>query len=337
MAMRNHYFFLMMAVLLFGGGAGFGQAVAGKLAFDVATVRPSAPLDFAKLAADMQAGKMPRMGAHVDASRAEYNYMTLKELIANAYKVKGYQVTGPDWLGSERFDISASMPDGAQKDDAPAMLQTLLEERFKLTLHRDTQEHPVLALVIGKGGPKLKESPAPPAPIADDVPLKPGEMKMDGPDGPIRSTPNPDGSTTINMGSKGVMTRRMDPETQSLKLDSSMMTMAGFAEMLTNVMQMTGGGRQVVDMTGLKGNYQVSVEIALADLMAMGRAMGYSGGGPAGSGGGSNAAPASTASDPSGNSTLYESVEKLGLKLESRKAPVEQLVVDHMEKAPTEN
>ena len=72
------------------------------------------------------------------------------------------------------------------------------------------------------------------------------------------------------MGSKGVMTRRMDPETQSLKLDSSMMTMAGFAEMLTNVMQMTGGGRQVVDMTGLKGNYQVSVEIALADLMAMG-------------------------------------------------------------------
>jgi uncharacterized protein (TIGR03435 family) len=338
MTFRSFLFVLSVGLLLPGGKAGFGQTVAGKLSFDVATVRPSAPLDMAKLAADMQSGKMPRFGPHVDTSRADYTYMTLKELIANAYKVKAYQVTGPDWLGSERFDISASMPDGARKDDAPAMLQSLLEERFKLTLHRDTQEHPVLALVVAKGGPKLKESPAPAAPIADDAPLKPGEMKMDGPDGPIRVTRNADGTTTMNMGAKGTVTQKMDMSTQTLELDSSMVTMAGFADMLTTVLQMGGGGgRQVVDMTGLKGNYQVSVAISLADLIATARAQGMAVGAPGGGGGSAETAPASAASDPSGSSTIFASVEKLGLKLESRKAPVEQLVIDHMEKTPSEN
>jgi uncharacterized protein (TIGR03435 family) len=342
MTMRNHFFFLLTAFFLVAVGSGFGQAgqaAPGKLSFDVATVRPSAPLDMAKMAADMQAGKMPRFGPHVDASRAEFTYMSLKELIAFAYKVKTYQVTGPDWLGSDRFDIGATMAEGASKDDAPAMLQTLLEDRFKLAIHRDTQEHPVLALVVGKGGPKLKESPAPTAPIADDAPLKPGEMKMEGPDGPIRMTRNADGSTTMNMGAKGTVTQRMDMTTQSLEMDSSMVTMAGFADMLTTVMQMGGGGgRQVVDMTGLKGNYQVSLVISLADLIATARAQGMAGGASAGNGGGTNAAPASAASDPSGgSSTVFASVEKLGLKLESRKAPVEQLVVDHMEKTPSDN
>ena len=60
--------------------------------------KPSPPLDMAKLAAEMQAGRMPRFGPHVDASQAEYIYMSLKDLIANAYKVKGYQITGPAWL-----------------------------------------------------------------------------------------------------------------------------------------------------------------------------------------------------------------------------------------------
>ena len=54
----------------------------------------------AKLAANMQAGQMPRFGAHIDGSRADYTYMSLKDLIANAYSVKPYQVSGPDWLAT---------------------------------------------------------------------------------------------------------------------------------------------------------------------------------------------------------------------------------------------
>ena len=324
-------------LLLFAAAVTPAQTPAGNLSFDVATVKPSAPLDMAKLAADMQAGKMPRLGAHIDASRAEYTYMTLKDLIASAYKVKAYQITGPMWLASTRFDIVANFPAGASKDDAPAMLQALLKDRFKLAVHRETQEHPVLGLVIGKGGPKLKESPAAAEPIAEDAPLKPGEMKIDGPDGPIRMTRNADGSITMNMGAKGIVTQRVDTQAQTVHMESNMVTMDGFADMLTSVMQMGGAGsRQVVDMTELKGNYQVAVDISLADIMSMVRAQGMDMPMPK-AGGAVDGSAAPVASDPSGGSTAYASVEKLGLKLEPRKANVEQLVVDSAEKTPTEN
>jgi hypothetical protein len=68
-----------VGVLFFAAGLSFGQTAAGKPAFEVASVRPSAPLDMQKLAAQMQAGTLPRMGAHVDGSRAEYDYMSLKD------------------------------------------------------------------------------------------------------------------------------------------------------------------------------------------------------------------------------------------------------------------
>jgi len=287
--------------------------------------------------AEMQAGRMPKFGPHVGASQAEYTFMSLKDLIALAYKVKAYQVTGPDWLATERFDILAKMPDGATKDDAPAMLQALLEDRFKLTVHRDTQEHPVLGLVVGKGGLKLKESTIAALPIDEDAPLKPGEMKMDTPDGPARMTRNPDGSGTVNMGTKGTFTQKMDG--QNLRIEASTITMAGFADMLTQMMQIGGAStRQVVDMTGLKGNYQAAVELSMADLIASARAAGVDVPGPGGPGSGAaDAAAAATPSDPSGGATVYESVQRLGLKLENRKAPIEQLIVDHAEKAPTDN
>ena len=332
-------FAISASALLFATGLAFGQTAPAKLTFDVASVRMSAALDPVKVQADMQAGKMPKFGPRIDASRAEYNYMSLKELIANAYGVKLYQVTGPDWLVTQRFDIIATMPDGSSKDDAPKMLQSLLEERFKLEAHRDNQEHPVLALVVGKGGPKMKESTGTAAPIDEAAPLNPGEMKMDTPEGPARITRNSDGSATINLGAKGIITQRMDAQTQTLHLESTLVTMDGFAEMLTNLMQMGGsGGKQVVDMTDLKGNYQIAVDVSLADLMAMMRAQGMNmpGGGGGGAGGGTGAGPA-TASDPTGGSTVFESVQKLGLKLEQRKAKVEQVVVDHAEKMPTEN
>jgi len=291
----------------------------------------------AKMQAEMQAGRMPKFGPHVGASQAEYTFMSLKDLIALAYKVKAYQVTGPDWLATERFDILAKMPDGATKDDAPAMLQALLEDRFKLTVHRDTQEHPVLGLVVGKGGLKLKQSTIAALPIDEDAPLKPGEMKMDTPDGPARMTRNPDGSGTVNMGTKGTFTQKMDG--QNLRIEASTITMAGFADMLTQMMQIGGAStRQVVDMTGLKGNYQAAVELSMADLIASARAAGVDVPGPGGPGSGvADAAAAATPSDPSGGATVYESVQRLGLKLESRKAPIEQLIVDHAEKAPTDN
>lgn len=326
------------------GIATFMAALAGgalsqtRQGFEVATIRPSAPLDMVKMAADMQAGKMPRMGAHVDGARADYLYMTLRDLMALGYGVKPYQVTGPDWIKTQRFDIAAKIPEGVKKDDAPAMLRALLEERFKMTTHKSTEEHPVLALVVGKGGPKLKESATQPKPIDESVPLKAGEMTTEGPDGPVRMSVSRDGHATVNMGAKGVMNYGMNPATQSLHLEGDMITMSGFADMLTQFSQMGGGGgRRVVDMTGLTGHYEVAMDFALADLLQMARAAGIAL--PAGVGGGPAAAgPADAASDPGGAaSSITTAVQALGLRLETRKAPVEQLVIDRVEKTPTEN
>src|SRR5665213_2902282 len=150
--------------------AAFAQT---KPAFEVASIKPSAPLDMAKMAAAMQNGQMPKIGAHVDADRAEYTYLDLKSLISLAYGVKPYQITGPDWMANTRFDIVAKLPDKATKADAPKMLQTLLEDRFGLTFHRTTAEHPVLALVVGKGGPKMKASAEAPVAIDENTPLAP--------------------------------------------------------------------------------------------------------------------------------------------------------------------
>jgi uncharacterized protein (TIGR03435 family) len=316
--------------------AATAQPSTAHVEFDVATVKPAAPPDFQRMAADIQAGKMPKLGPHIDASRAEFNYMSLKDLIVYAYTVKPYQVDGPSWLNDQRFDIEATIPDGNTKDQAPAMMQALLADRFKLTVHRDNEEHKVLALVVGKSGPKMKESPAPPTPAEANTPAKPGETKVDTPDGPMKITRNGDGSMKIDMGARGTMTEKLDMTTQSLHIESSMVTMDGFADMLTNMMQMGGaGGPQVVNMTGLKGNYQVTLDLALADLMAMARASGMSLPG-AGGGGAQAEAPANAASDPSGaGQGVYSSVEQMGLKLEERKATVERLIVDHAEKAPS--
>jgi len=305
--------------------------------FEVASIKPAAPLDMAKIAAGVQAGQMPKLGPHVDQARAEYTYMSLKELIVLAYKVKPFQVTGPDWMASQRFDIVAKLPDGASKDDAPKMLQALLEERFKLAVHRESKEHPVLALVVGKAGPKLKESPEASAPIDENAPLKPGEMKVETGEGTVRVTVGKDGSASMNMGAKGTVTYKMDPATRSMHLEASKVTMAGFADMLTQISQsIGGGGPQVVDMTELKGNYQVALDLSLEDLMGMARAAGADVPMPAGGGPG-RGSPAPAASDPSGSSSVFAAVQALGLKLERRKAVLEQLVVDHVEKSPTEN
>ena len=302
----------------------------GQTAFEVATVKPAAPLDMAKIAAAVQSGQAPKLGPHVDHLRAEYTYMPMRDLIALAYNLKAYQVSGPDWLATTRFDIQATMPEGSTKESAPAMLQALLKERFKLVAHPSMEERPVLALTVGKSGPKLKPAAQAPAPLDENTPLLPGEMKMDSVDGPMRVKVNPDGSSTINMGVKGIITQKMDPQTRTLHIQSSAVTMAGFADMLTRVMQMGGeSSRQVVDMTDLKGYYETNLELSLAELMAMVKANGID----------LPTRPGGEPIDPgqSEGRTVLESIQALGLKLEARKASVPRLIIDNVTKTPTEN
>lgn len=316
-------------------GALWAQA---KVAFEVASIKPSAPLDMAKMAAGIQSGQMPQIGAHVTDAQANFTYMSLRELVIWAYSLKPYQVQGPDWMANQRFDIIAKLPDGAMKEQAPQMLQSLLEDRFKLAAHRESKDRPVLALVVGKGGPKLKESSVVPKALDETAPLGPGQMSMNTAQGPARMTIGKDGAASIDMGEKGTMRFRVDPGTMTMHLDGQGVTMEGFAEMLTQFGQMQAGAagadrKQIVDMTGVKGYYDVTLDFSLADLIAMARAAGVNVPGGAGAPG----APADQASEPSGTSSLTEAVKAMGLNLENRSAVTEQLVVDHLEKTPTEN
>jgi uncharacterized protein (TIGR03435 family) len=329
--------------------AAFAQQTASvPRTFDVATVKPSAPLDQAKLMADMQAGKMPNFGAHLDGLRAEYIYMSLHDLIVYAYGVKPYQVVGPDWLSSERFDVVARLPDGSSKDDAPAMLKALLADRFKLTAHLEDKDMAVYALVVGKDGPKLKDSPENP-PIDESASLKPGEQKQDLPDGPAIVSGSPtQGQATVNMGERGVFLEKINMQTQAVDIDGKGVAMPGFIDMVNQIMQIGGpGSKMVVDRTQLKGHYEVSLELSLTELIAAAQRSGVDmgGAGAGGPGAGGAGAPgmggggAAEASDPGGGggSTVSASLEKLGLKLEPSRAAVQQLIVDHAEKTPTEN
>jgi uncharacterized protein (TIGR03435 family) len=300
--------------------AAFAQT---KPSFEVATIKPAAPLDQAKILAALQGGGKLPVGATVDAHRAEYLYLDLKTLMTYAYGVKPYQISGPDWMTATRFDIVAKLPDGSVKSDASKMLQSLLEDRFKLTFHRTTGEHQVLALVAaGKNGLKLKTSAATPVAIDENAPLKPGELKTEGPEGLVKTSVDlKNGSSVVDMGLKGKMAYHVDPATQSIHIDFSMMTMGGLADMLTQLFTQiggpTGGGRQVVDMTGIQGNYDATIEISLLDILAMARNAGVDLGAnlPNGAGG----APG-VASDPGGDSTLMDAAKSMGLKLESRKS-----------------
>jgi uncharacterized protein (TIGR03435 family) len=309
-----------------------------KMEFEVASVKPAEQLDIGKMAAAMRAGQMPQIGARVDGQEARYTYMSMKQLVANAYGVKPYQVTGPDWINSERYDISAKIPDGASKDEAPQMLQSLLEERFKLVARRVDKQEPVLALVVAKGGEKMKESVDTPQALDANAPLQPGEMNINTPDGPARMTVGQNGTATMNMGAKGVVVYKVDPATQSIHMEASHLSMPGLVDMLNQFSQMQGPGtRQIVDKTGLKGNYQVGLDFSIMDLLNMARAAGIATPAMASRGPAPSGLPGDAASEPSGTSSLNEAVGGLGLKLENTNDTVQDIVVDSAEKTPTEN
>jgi len=82
----------------------------------------------------------------------------LSVVLAEAFKVKMDDIVGPSWLSADCFEIVASIPAGATRDQVPAMLQALLAERFKLATHKEARQRSGYALLMDKHGPKFKES-----------------------------------------------------------------------------------------------------------------------------------------------------------------------------------
>src|ERR1700736_6321462 len=130
-------------LVVFGAATAFAQD-APRPEFEVATIRPSAQSPQDGVTA----------GVRIDGAQIRCAFLTLKDYVGIAYRVKLYQISGPDWLASDRFDISATFPPGAPTSQLPEMMQSLIEDRFKVKIHREKKDLPVYVLEVAKGGPK---------------------------------------------------------------------------------------------------------------------------------------------------------------------------------------
>jgi uncharacterized protein (TIGR03435 family) len=288
------------------GGLTLRAQSAPPLKFEVASIRPAPDARSV-----IMAGGIPHSGTKIDGARVDIGSTNLRLLVMTAYGVRSQQISGPDWMASQRFDVLATMPAGATKEQLPEMLQALLAERFKLIARRVAREQDVFALVVGKGGLKMETAAADADFSASKEPLfkgTPGNAEglsgtINGPDGPMK--------LTVSDGGKWQ------------HFEFARATAKGLADGLTTML-----GKPVLDRTGLDGTYHAVMDIMSADTVDGARIL-QSAAGPANS-------PADAASEPGGDS-IFKAVEKLGLKLEPRKAPVEYIVIDHLEKTPTEN
>jgi uncharacterized protein (TIGR03435 family) len=324
------------------------QTPAPTPSFEVASIKPAEPQVMGRMMVGMRGG--PGSG---DPGQVTYNNISLRMLLMNAYGVKNFQITGPAWLDTERFDIVAKVPKGASKDDVKPMLQNLLAERFALTLHHESKDMQMYALVVGKHGSKLKESVE--QPVAADEPATESRGRSEGAP-PPPPPPPPDGAGGPGPGGPPMggrppdfpklpagrpgMYMMMSP--RGVRLVATMEPISALADMLGNQLQ-----HPVTDMTGLRGKYDFTVDFAPDESMRMSGPMGPmpmpppgggGGGGTGGSAGTSGTSGTVTAPDPPSGPSLFTAIdEQLGLKLEPRKGPVDILIIDHIEKAPTEN
>ena len=311
----------MIPLMLLSASLAFGQSKT----FEVATVRLAPPLNPAQIAA----GGKVHIGISIDKARVDIG-LPLAGVITQAFKAKAYQLQLPDFLTKEQqmYDILASMPEGATQDDVPEMLQNLLKERFGMQYHKETKVRDVYALIQGKGPLKFQavEMSAPPA--AGDTAK--GTQAIQTLNGAANIQQSANGVTITSRGGSqapgiGAVKQTITPDGHiQAEMES---TMAAFADQISQFVD-----KPIVDQTELNGVYQLKIELNMADVIAVARARGMN----------IPAAPnapgglAGAASDP-GGSSIFDAVQKLGLKLEARKLPVEMIVIDKIEKTPTEN
>jgi uncharacterized protein (TIGR03435 family) len=209
-------------------GVAYTQIATPGPSFEAASVKPSPPAG-----AGRGPGRVVRGGpGSTDPGLATFTNIDLFSLMTMAYDVKPYQISGPDWLHTARFDITAKIPPGTSRPQYRLMLQDLLVQRFKLALHREKKEMPGYELVVGKNGPKFKESAEDPAAV--DEGLQPPLA--------IGSPPGYNGPLSVQF-SKFSMERLADLVSSSL-------------------------GQPVTDATGFTGKYDIKLRYTLNGLPA---------------------------------------------------------------------
>ena len=324
---------IRIALALLSASAVLAQAIPDKLTFEVASVKPAAPPTPGQFMVGVRGGP-----GTPDPGQATFSNVTQRLLLTKAYGVQDYQISGPGWLDSERYDIVAKVPKGATKEQFMVMLQNLLAERFKLTLHHETKELPRYALVVAKNGPKLKEAAAPPANDAEVAKDRagpadggpppgpgPGSGPPPGEGGPPRMPMGKDGFPKLppGVGRGGIMMMMMNGRA---RLMGNGQPISKLADALARQL-----GRPVTDKTGLAATYDFTLDFDPEGSTA-GRGMM-----PPPPPGGGGDAPGANPPETEVASLFTALQEQLGLKLEQKKGPLDLLVIDHSEKVPLEN
>jgi uncharacterized protein (TIGR03435 family) len=281
------------------------KAAGGKMAFDVASVRPdTGDFKVPSIAMSTDDGMQPSDGIfHADFPLAVDIQFAYKISLAPEQQ-QAMQASLPKWVKTDRYEIQARSPGKPTKDQVRLMMQSLLEERFGLKVHVETSTVPVFALMLakpGKPGPNLIPHAQGPPCLASDTP-QPSALKPVFPEvcGVYSLSRNADGNT--QWGSRNTT----------------------LALVAASIPSLGALGSPVVDQTGLTGNYDISVEFSMEATRNAMRATSAS------------ASPDAAAESQPGIAFLDAVREQLGLKLESTQAPVQMLVVDHIE-PPSEN
>jgi uncharacterized protein (TIGR03435 family) len=264
---------MRFAIFALSSVAAFGQT------FEVASVRPVSSDVRREAPALGRGGAIPLKtllsaisgpeSVNVAPGSLMMRSASLASVIQWAYAVEDFQLSGPGWLRSIRFDIIAKAAGPASAPEMRIMLQALLADRFHLEFHRQSRELGTYVLSVAKTGHKLK--------LATEK--APGTLQQTG--------------TAIAVKNVGV------------------------ADMLTLLSQVLRA--PVVDQTGLTGEYDFKLDIMTyaADMMT-------------------NQKPGDAPPDPVALVTTLLR-EQFGLKLDGRKVPVDVLVIDKVDKIPTEN
>jgi len=190
--------------------------------------------------------------------------MSLRRLVERAYDVSTGRVAGPDWMDDQHFDIAAKYPPDMKDEDRAAMIRTLLEDRFRLAVHRETREVSGYVLERGKGAFPLK-------------PVEPGGQ---------------------HISSEGDVIQTFTARKVSMAL---------LADNLVRFLR-----EPVADRTGIEGVYDIDLRWRIEDSSADDRA-------------------SATAA------AIQDALGTIHLRLRPQKIPVEFVVVDRMERLPSEN
>jgi uncharacterized protein (TIGR03435 family) len=294
--------------------------------FEVASVKPGlSPYEQGRLAGQGQPVPTARFGIQTQPGGRFLAGSSLKQLIAEAFEVKDYQIEGgPEWLATDYFEITANAGADATPADVKAMLRTLLSERFGLRTRSETRQAPAYVLTVARSDGRLGSRMTPSAPEC----LQQIEENRQRREGVASASPprTPEAQAREQSAMREQMKRMMAGDLSSApRCGSTMMGsrangastyVSGGMEIAALVSRLSGElSAPVIDRTGLTGLFDVSLEY-LSERSINGRPAGL---------------------DPNSTEPLPVPLpgalqQQLGLKIERQIGPMPVVVIEGAER-----